>query len=289
MTRLHDRLPTDFRPRRAPIPRTLLMCPPDHFDVVEVHNPFMKDHAGSIDKDRARAQWEALRATFVEAGMTVELLTPRPDLYDMVFTANPSLTGQTAHGRRCFVKSRMRHASRQPEADAHAEWLTDNHFDGGEADEPFEGGGDAIWQPGWRFLWGGVGPRTDAAAYELVAATFGVPVLMLELATERFYHLDTCFCPIDESTAMIYPPALTPRANELVRAVFRRVIELDDDDAHEHFAGNAAPVLTRTVVLQRGCKVAARLRALHYEVVEVDVSEFLKSGGGPYCLKQYLP
>jgi len=54
-------------------------------------------------------------------------------------------------------------------------------------------------------------------------------------------------------------------------------------------ACNAAAFLRRTVVIQQGSeRINRKLRALGYEVLEVDTSEFMKSGGSVFCMKMYL-
>ena len=74
----------------------------------------------------------------------------------------------------------------------------------------FEGSGDAIWHPGRGLVWGGHGYRSEPGIYETVSDVFGVPVLRLRLLSDTFYHLDTCFCAIDERTVLIDPTALAP-------------------------------------------------------------------------------
>ena len=39
----------------------ILMCPPDHFSVDYVINPWMAGNEGALDLGLARAQWDALR------------------------------------------------------------------------------------------------------------------------------------------------------------------------------------------------------------------------------------
>ncbi len=55
-------------------PSGVLMCPPDHFDVVDEKNPHMAGQAGHVDRVLARAQWGKLRALFDGLGLRVELV-----------------------------------------------------------------------------------------------------------------------------------------------------------------------------------------------------------------------
>ncbi|MGH2687156.1 MAG: hypothetical protein ACRDJP_16955, partial [Actinomycetota bacterium] len=58
--------------------RRYLMCPPEHFGVLYEINPWMHREI-KVDRDRARSQWEALRATLEAAGAQVEIQDPHPD------------------------------------------------------------------------------------------------------------------------------------------------------------------------------------------------------------------
>ncbi len=266
----------------------VLLCPPDWFDVIDVKNPFMQGQEGKVDRARAREQWDALAKTFEAIGLEVEALAPLPGCEDMVFTANPTLTGVNARGKRVAVLSRMLYPSRQREVAAHRDWFSAHGYDVIESPVQFEGGGDAIWHPGRPVLWGGHGPRSSPEAYPFLARLFGVEALPIELATPDFYHLDTCFCPLDERTVLLHPPAFTRGGLALIRRRFSRVIEAEAADARERFACNAL-VFGRHVVIQRGCAgLEDRLRKAGCEVHRVETGEFLKSGGSVYCMKQWL-
>jgi N-dimethylarginine dimethylaminohydrolase len=265
----------------------VLLCPPDHFDVVDVKNAFMRGQAGKVDRARARQQWEELAATFRAIGLSVDALTPTPGCEDMVFCANPSFTGLNRHGKRVAVLSLMKHPSRQREVAAHREWFLSHGYDVIESPVLFEGGGDAVWHPGKRVLWGGHGQRSVPEAYPFLAMVFGVEAVPLELKTD-FYHLDTCFCPLDGKTLLCYPKAFTRAALALIKERFPRLVEATEADARDRFACNAA-VFGKHVVIQRGSTaLEEKLRKLGFEVHPVETSEFLKSGGSVYCLKQWV-
>lgn len=267
--------------------RGVLLCPPDHFDVIDVKNAFMEGQAGRVDRARAREQWDALAATFRKIGLEVEILPPTPGCEDMVFCANPSFTGVNRHGKKVAVLSRMRHESRQREVAAHRKWFSGHGYDVIESPVLFEGGGDAVWHPGKRILWGGYGQRSVAEVYSFLGIVFGVETLTLELKTD-FYHLDTCLCPLDPKTALVYPKAFTRAGMTLIRRNFKRVIEADEREARDGFACNAL-VSGRHVVIQRGsASLEEKLRSAGFTVHPVETGEFLKSGGSVYCMKQWL-
>lgn len=278
--------------KEMPLPRAVLMCAPDYFDVVDVKNPFMEGQRGKVDIPLARKQWQDLTLALESIGVEVQRVPPVPDCEDMVFCANPIFAGLDEENRRVVVLSQMRYDSRRPEVAAHAEWFAGHGYRVIPMDEPgclFEGSGDALWHPGRRLIWGGWGHRTSKPVYRKLSEVFGAPVMLLELPTELFYHLDTCFGLMDENTALVYPPALTGAGMDLIRSLIPGVIEVDAEEATHAMACNAAAFAGRHVVMQRGApKTAGSLRERGFRVIEVETSEFMKSGGSVFCMKMYL-
>jgi N-dimethylarginine dimethylaminohydrolase len=275
-----------------PDPAAVLMCPPEHFDVVDVKNPFMSGQVGSVNKTLARRQWEEVRGAFEAAGKTVKLIEPVPGLEDMVFCANQTLVGLTPKMERVAVLGQMRHSSRRREVPAFAEFLKSQGYRVVKLRDEhalFEGGGDAVWHPGKRLLWGGHGFRSDPGVYDQISEVFDAPVITLKLANERFYHLDTCFCPLTPETVLIYPSAFDAASLELILKIFPVVLTANESEAVRGMACNAAIVDSKTAIVQRGSSgVSRHMSVMGLKVVEVDTSEFIKSGGSVYCMKLSL-
>lgn len=278
--------------RGMPLPGAVLMCAPDYFDVVDVKNPFMENQRGKVDIPLARKQWQDLTRILESIGVEVQLIPPLPDSEDMVFCANPIFAGLDGENRRTAVTSRMRYGSRQLEVAAHAAWFEGHGYRVIPICEPgclFEGSGDALWHPGRRLIWGGYGHRTNKEIYRQLSEIFDAPVMLLELPTELFYHLDTCFGLLDENTALVYPAALTGAGMRLIRSLIPDVIEVDATEATQAMACNGAAFGGKYVVLQRGAPAVCRkLRERGFQVIQVETSEFIKSGGSVFCMKMYL-
>lgn len=287
-----EHLPKDFSVAALPEmarPVGALLCPPDYFDVIDVKNPFMAGKAGTVDKPKARREWEALRDAFSRAGARVETLSPLPQCEDMVFCANTALFGIDAEDRKVCFPGRMSFASREPEVAVAVAWARANGYrvvdDLGDPGLHFEGAGDAIWHPGRRLLWGGYGWRTDPQIYRGLAKALGTPVIALALTDSTYYHLDTCFVALDERTVLVHSPAISTEGMDLIRRGFERVVAVDADEA-QRFACNATLLGAGVVGIDhQASATAARLRDIGFEVVELDTGEFIKSGGSTYCMK----
>ncbi|MGA8016856.1 MAG: dimethylarginine dimethylaminohydrolase family protein [Candidatus Dormiibacterota bacterium] len=254
----------------------VLMCPPAHFGVDYEINPWMHVEV-PVDRERAWRQWDSLRTTYQDMGVEVVLTDPRPGLPDMVFTANAAVVrGDGA------VLSRFRHPQRQGEEGLWRAFLESwgmRVFDtGGVA---FEGAGDALFLGDTLVC--GYGFRTDREAIPLVAQALDVEAVALELVDPRFYHLDTCFCPLDDRTVLLAPSAFSPESADLVRRLAARVIEVPPEVA-AGFACNAL-ALDRTVVSSTAAQALAEpLAEAGYQVVGLPMTEFMKAGGGVRCL-----
>ena len=275
-----------------PEPSKVLMCPPDHYEARDERNPFSAGHTGRVSPHLARKQWVELHAAFVAAGLEVALVPATAGLADMVFCANQSFAGLTAKLERLCVLGSMRYPSRRREVAAFAGWFREAGYRVAALKDQgltFEGAGDAVWHPGRRLIWGGCGFRTDAGAYDELARLFATPVVLLKLVNERFPHLDTCFCPLTQEAVLLYPSAFDAASLELIFRLFPVIITASEPEAVRQLACNAVVIGGKTAIMQRGAANAARhVAAMGLDVVPVEVSEFIKGGGGIHALKMFV-
>jgi N-dimethylarginine dimethylaminohydrolase len=91
---------------------------------------------------------------------------------------------------------------------------------------------------------------------------------------------------LNAETVLVYSPAFTKSGLSLIHRIFRRVIEVKEDEAVNLMACNAAAFLGKYVIIQRGAiRINQRLADLGFQVTEVETSEFMKSGGSVFCMK----
>ncbi|SDX94713.1 N-Dimethylarginine dimethylaminohydrolase [Modestobacter sp. DSM 44400] len=260
---------------RVARPRHYVMCPPTHFDVRYAINPWMRP-GGPVDLDLALRQWGELVAVYERLGHRVDVLTPAADLPDMVFAAN----GALVLDGRAFGAS-FAHPERQREAELHRVFLQragyadvhiPRHVNEGEGD--FLVVGDLVLA--------GTGFRTDVAAHREAQEFFGRPVITLELADPRFYHLDTAVAVLDDHTIAWYPGAFSPGSQGVVRTLFPDSVEASEADAA--VLGLNAVSDGRHVVLPSAAgALSAQLAERGWLPIGVDLSELLKAGGSVKC------
>lgn len=261
------------------------MCQPDYFQVAYEINPWMR-LTHQPDRARSLAQWNELYRVLKKAGTRISLISPQSKCPDLVFTANAGVVF-----RNTFLASRFRFPERGGEEPHFRKWFRDKgyrvrtlppqHFFEGEGDLLFKGGKGGIGFFGWRF-------RSERRVQPKLESWLARPVVPLELADKRFYHLDTCFLPLDEKTVLYYPGAFTPFSRCVIRDFVPNAVAVTEREAVQ-FVLNGV-VIDRTLVTNSGCsaRTKAVIRRCGLRLVELDLSEFHKSGGSAKCLTLYL-
>ena len=262
-------------------PLRFLMCSPHHYEVDYVINPWMEGNIHRSSREAAQKQWEGLYQV-ISTHAAVDLVKPQQGWPDMVFTANAGLIlGDQV------VLSRFLHKERQGEEPHFKAWFEEQGCTVHELpkDLPFEGAGDALLDREGRWLWAGYGFRTELDSHALVAQWLDIEVLSLRLMDERFYHLDTCFCPLAEGYLLYYPPAFDAYSNRLIemRVPAHKRIAISEPDA-VNFACNAVNIDHIVIMNQASASLKQRLADVGFQVLETPLTEFLKAGGAAKCL-----
>ncbi|MDB9311637.1 TIGR00300 family protein [Spirulina sp. CS-785/01] len=258
-----------------------LMCSPTYYDVDYVINPWMEGNIHKSSYDKAKDQWHQLYEVIKEH-THVYLVDPAKGWPDMVFTANAGLVlGNNV------VLSRFLHKERQGEEPYFKQWFADNGYNVFELppELPFEGAGDALLDREGRWLWAGYGFRTELDSHPYLAKWLDIEVLSLRLVDSRFYHLDTCFCPLANGYLLYYPPAFDAYSNHLIerRVPPEKRIAISEPDA-VNFACNAVNINEVVIMNQASEELKQRLAKVGFRVIETPLTEFLKAGGAAKCL-----
>ena len=270
---------------RDPATAALLMCPPTLYDVNYVINPWMAGNVHASSRARAIEQWKHLYDA-VSKIAEVMLIDPQPGSPDMVFTANAGL-----ERNGIVVISSFLHPERQDEEPHFRRWFEQAGYTIVDIPRstPFEGEGDALFSTDGTRLWVGYGPRTLMSSHRALERIWNVEVASLHLIDPRFYHLDTCFAPLEGGYIMYFPDAFDDASVEAIEAFYppeKRIVVSEIDAAC--FVCNAINI-DRTVIVNRVSReLGAQLGSLGFNVVQVALSEFLKAGGAAKCLVMKL-
>jgi N-dimethylarginine dimethylaminohydrolase len=254
---------------------TIYVCPPTSFTLAYEINTWM-DTANQIDTTIATQQWETLCTTLTQVGADVKIIAG--DLYpDSVFIANAGLIINNT----CIL-SRFRFEERQREESVWKKLFEAEEYTVIQPPQEhyFEGAGDALFFRG--HLIGGTGFRGTQHTYDWIEQILRIPTLPAELVDPHFYHLDTCFCPLDSDTALIYPGAFSQKSINNIKRLGGTLIEVSKEDAHR-FACNAVSIGTHIILPHNNPDTEAKLKESGYTPLPIAMDEFIKSGGAAKC------
>jgi N-dimethylarginine dimethylaminohydrolase len=259
----------------------ILMCPPDFFTVDYVINPWMDGNAGSLNRERAFQQWSTLKWAISEVADVVTI-EPVDGLPDMVFTANAGVV----YGDRAMA-SHFMPMERRSEERVFKDWFRGAGYELYDLPEDigFEGAGDTLIDRGGPWVWCGYGFRTEIEALEHLERFFDLEIVPIRLVDPRFYHIDTCLCPLTGGYLLYHEPAFDEASQKEIK---RRVpkekrIRVSEKNA-SHFACNAVNVGDRIFLHRTRGRLIPALEEYGFHVVQVSLSEFLKAGGSAKCL-----
>jgi ornithine--oxo-acid transaminase len=272
-----------------PTPSTipaLLMCPPTLYEVSYVINPWMEGNLGQSSRARAIEQWRSLNAALSRLA-SVLLVEPVAGSPDMVFTANAGLARNGI-----VVPSNFHHPERQDEEQHFRRWFSQTSYQVVDLprDTSFEGEGDALFSADGSTLWIGYGARTQRASHAPLGDLWSVDVQSLHLVDPRFYHLDTCFAPLEDGSLLYYPPAFDADSLDRIHDFYPPAarIAVSEHDA-VRFACNAINLGQSIVLNHISPELECELLIRGFDVIQLSLDEFLKAGGAAKCLVLELP
>lgn len=256
-----------------------VLVKPQFYGISYSINPWMDVNNGA-DRYKAIKQWTELEGTLRYLNSKILKISPRRNLPDMVFTAN---AGFFPKNQETFVLSNFFHSERKGEEFWFKKFFDSEGFHVKEINMPFEGAGDCLYLGG--NLIGGYGFRTNKEVYDSLVND---DVTKVKLVDPYFYHLDTCFCPLQSNDYLIWPGAFESSSLESIRKIGRHELAIPEEEAKQ-FACNAI-MIEKNVILPSNCpKTESILNEFGYKTFPLEMSEFIKAGGACKCLTLEIP
>lgn len=289
------------------------MGDPTYFSIRAGANPHTRTAWGRrkyVDRTKAIDQWHAFARLLGRFGVLVLVVPPDPALPGLVYPANagflyPLDTALPVRDKVFYLANLL--PARAGEQPVYKHFLERCGFRLAHLQARFEGEAD-FFPVGGRYLftYGSVevqrfrfrlgippyervyGFRSEINALaELQQIVAGTEVIPLELCDEAYYHGDTTLCAFgpDRRFLLAYLEALMPAAAEWLRTVLKDdMIPLSSADAALYAANSFTLAQDGTYHLFMPAGVSSTLqsqvRERGVEPVVIDVSEFLRKGGG---------
>lgn len=264
--------------------KKFLMCSPHIFDVQYVINPWMSGNVNNVSPVKANLQWLFLK-TVLQSQSKIEIKSTafiKERIPDIVFTANAGLV----FGSKVILSSFF-FDERKPEIKYFYKWFQELGYQTRSVSHNFEGAGDALSDnKGTLFI--GTGTRTDPLVVDEIrdiTEGFYGNIVEMQMANPNFYHLDTCFCPLDLGHLLVYEKAFSERSISLLKQLYEpeSLIFVTEEDANS-FSCNAISINDLVIANKFSVSLKEKLESVGYTTIETPLSEFIKAGGSAKCL-----
>ena len=98
------------------------------------------------------------------------------------------------------------------------------------------------------------------------------------------FHLDMTFGMVDEDLAVVYPGGVDYDTIQFLKSKEINLIGIPEDELRR-CAPNVFPIAPRKIIIPAGNnETISKLRKEGVDVIDINLSEFCKAGGGPRCL-----
>ncbi|MGN1188058.1 MAG: dimethylarginine dimethylaminohydrolase family protein [Lachnospiraceae bacterium] len=148
----------------------------------------------------------------------------------------------------------------------------------------FEGGDFMFMNEKWIVV--GMADRTNEKGLKelkKILEPLGYEVTGVSL-NPAYLHLDMCFNLVDEHLAVSYKEGLPEDFRKLLTKRDVEIIEVPEESIFLHGCNLQALGDKRIMSLKRNAAVNEQLSKKGMEIVELDITEILKAGGGPHCM-----
>lgn len=259
----------------------VLVCEPSYMEIKEVINHVQKKYEHqNINKRRAQQQHLDFTKVLEQNGVTVIDLGAKREFPEQVFTRDIGFV----IGENIFV-SKMASDIRKGEEKVLENLLQNHDLKYNKLHANKIEGGDVIVDGDIVFI--GMGNRTCLeATRELQKKLPNHSIIPLSF-DPKYLHLDCLFNILSSEVALIYPEAFDQATLESLEKRYQ-LVEVSSDEQFS-LGTNVLSIGNNKVISQpQNTKVNQSIRSLGFEVIEVDFSEIIKSGGSFRCCSMPL-
>ncbi|SDO09648.1 N-Dimethylarginine dimethylaminohydrolase [Psychrobacillus sp. OK028] len=254
----------------------VILCEPKYMEIKEVINDVQKKYIqDNIDRSLAVLQHQKFEYALRNAGVEVIKLRPSKDHPEQVFTRDIGFT----LGNQLFI-SEMANQIRQGEEKVLAHWMNEQDVSYKKlSTHPIEGG-DVIVDGNRVFV--GISDRTCMNAVRTLQAELPDFEIIPIPFDPKYLHLDCVFNILSLKDALIYPAALDRKIVDQLASMYH-LIEVSESEQFSMGTNVLSIGENRVFSLPTNHGVNEQLCQHGYQVLEVDFSEIIKSGGSFRC------
>ncbi|MEK3934590.1 arginine deiminase family protein [Sporosarcina sp. FSL W7-1349] len=266
---------TEYEPLKR-----VILCQPQFMAIEDVINDVQKQYKEeNIDIERAMEQHRIFEQQLRKHGVEVVKLPSSEQFPEQVFTRDIGFTV----GEDVFV-AEMASDIRKGEEVALEEWLVDEKIPFQTTADRVEGG-DVLIDREKIFV--GISSRTSEQAVAMLEKELTDHEVIRVPFEEKYLHLDCVFNILSPEVALIFPQALSADMVDYLGSMYT-LIEVSAEEQFTLGTNVLSIGNGKVFSLPMNQDVNAAMRAHGFEVIEVDFSEIIKSGGSFRCCSMPL-
>ncbi|MDZ5471552.1 arginine deiminase family protein [Bacillus sp. 31A1R] len=255
--------------------KTVLVCKPDHMTVKDTIPETDNDYKKGLSLDRAMKQHRHFVSALEDYGVEVLFLPSQKQFPEQVFTRDIGYT----LGEEMYI-AEIASFLRQGEEDQLREWLKKANLPYNDLNTDRIEGGDVLIDGSTVYV--GISNRTtEEAANHLQSKLKNFEVITIPF-TDEYLHLDCVFNILSPTEALIYPEEIHDEKIKYLKSRYD-LIEISKEEQYTLGTNVLSIGHKRVFSLPVNKNVNMQLRARGYEVIEIDLSEIIKSGGAFRC------
>lgn len=260
--------------------KQVLMSYPQYLSIepINVISKYFKDH--QLDKKKIDEEFNLLVQTYQNLGIEVFFLLPSETYPDSVFARDFGACLKDG-----YILGRFKHEYRKNERKAYEKKMQELNIPQlFKIHEGYFEGGDFFFLDDKTIVIGLL-ERTNQIGYQEIKKHFKnqYEVLFVESDPE-FLHLDMCFNLIDEHLALICKDAFDISFLQELQKRKIELIEVSKEDIFRHGLNVQALGDKKVLALKKNHDINLQIKQKGYEVIELDITEILKCGGGIHCM-----
>lgn len=260
--------------------KRVILCQPKFMAIEDIINDTQKEYADeNIDVELAMKQHQEFEKLLIEHGVEVIKLPTSEQFPEQVFTRDIGFTV----GEEVFV-AEMASDIRKGEEEALEEFLEDEEIPFQTTTDRVEGG-DVIVDRDKVYV--GISSRTSDKAVRNLQRDLPKYNIIRVPFNEKYLHLDCVFNILSPEIGLIFPEALSAEMVETLSQSYK-LIEVSPEEQFTMGTNVLSIGDGKVFSLPQNENVNTAMRAHGFEVIEVDFSEIIKSGGSFRCCSMPL-
>lgn len=263
--------------------KKVLVCSPEYYvfnGINEITKSWMEK--GETEQNELMVkEWNYLIQAYTDNGVEVVKMTPDPSMQVQTFARD--FGACVAEGA---IIGKFRHPARQVETAAYEAKLKEHGIPVIARCNAgcFEGGD--FWMIDDYTLAFGLVDRTDCAGVDNLREQlykYGYTVVGVPCPPENL-HLDMCFNIVAEKVCIAATDQLPYEFIKMLKKRNFEIIDVPSEMVFKHGCNVQALGNGKVMAIKNNKSVNDKMKALGLNVVEVDLCQILKAGGGPHCM-----